>query len=90
MENRVITDMFGNELKVGDNICFTLSMRVDQKPIVKAKIGGFIYGKTCDNFGRYTNWIAIDCYVETSTVEWAREEGKLIQKVSPTRVVKCY
>ena len=39
---RKIKDMFGNGLKKGDSICFTLSMRIDEKPIVKAKIGGFI------------------------------------------------
>lgn len=90
MENRVITDMFGKELKEGDSICFTLNMRKDQKPIVKARIANFIYGKTCDELGRYTDWIVIDCYVEIPAVNWARNEGKLIQKVSPDRVVKCY
>ena len=87
---RVIKDMFGHELKKGDSICFTLSMRKDQKPIVKARIGDFAYGKTCDNLGRYMDYIVIDCYVETPTIEWARREHKLIQKVSPDRVVKCY
>lgn len=80
---RVVTDMYGNELKVGDNVCFTISMRKDDKPIVKAKVGGFICGKT-------TDWIVIDEYVESSSVEWGRLENKLIKKVSTSRVVKCY
>lgn len=87
---RNIKDMFGNELKKGDNICFTFSMRKDEKPIVKAKIGGFIYGKVCNDSGQYTDWIIIDHYIETGTVEQARREKKLVQKVSPGRVVKCY
>ena len=87
---RPIKDMFGHELKEGDSICFTLSMRRDEKPIVKARVAALVYGKNCDDCGRYNDWIVIDCYVETSTVEWARREGKLIQKVSPDRVVKCH
>lgn len=82
--------MFGIELKKGNSICFTLSMRIDEKPIVKAKIGGFIYGKVCNDAGQYTDWIIIVRYIETGTVEQARRENKLIQKVSPGRVVKCY
>lgn len=86
---RKITDMFGTELQVGDTVCFTLSMRIDQKPLVKAVIREFIYGKKPNDYGCYTDWLGID-YIETSVVEWARDEGKLIKKVSPDRVIKCY
>ena len=87
---RVIKDMFGKELKVGDSICFTLSIRKDQKPIVKARIGDFAFAKTCNKFGEYRDFIIIDCYVETTEVKWARKEDKLIEKVISSRVVKCY
>lgn len=80
-----LTDMFGIEVCVGDNICFTLSMRKDQKPIVKATVTGLLYGKTPDS----PNYFQIE-YVESPTVRWARLEHKLIQKVSCDRVVKCY
>lgn len=87
---RKICDAFGLELKVGDTVCFTLSMRKDQKPIVKAVIREFIYGKNADpGTGTYTDYLAID-FVESPAVEWARVEKKLIKKVSPDRVVKCY
>ena len=88
--------MYGVELKCGDNICFTLSMRIDTKPLVKATITGFIYGKKPDNLGRYTDWIQVE-YVDAphapdvqGTVEWAQREGKLVKKVIPYRVIKCY
>ena len=76
-----ITDKYGLELHEGDTVCFTLSMRIDQKPIVKATIAGFLYGKT--------NWIVPE-YIEDSDVEWGRKEGKLPAKVASHRVVKCY
>lgn len=79
-----LKDMYGIEINVGDNVCFTLSMRKDTKPIVKAKVTGLIHGKTAGS-----NYLQIE-YVESHTVAWARLENKLLKKVSCDRVVKCY
>ena len=76
-----IKDKFGLVLQEGDNVCFTISMRIDEKPIVKATIASFISGKKA--------WIVPE-YVESDDVDWAREEGKLPKKVAADRVVKCY
>lgn len=72
-------DLFGTELNIGDYICFTIKMRINQYPIVKAKIGSF-----------EKDFIIIDRYVDSSDVKWAEEENKLIKKVKINRVVKCY
>lgn len=81
--------MVGHELKAGDTICFTLSMRIDQKPIVRATIKDFVFGKNQNYDGEYTDWIVPE-YIESSDVEWGRHECKLPKKISPHRVVKCY
>ena len=75
-------DKFGTPLNIGDNICFTLNMRKDTKPMVKAKntdIKPFGEGYQCS------------CeYIESDDVAWARLEKKLPARVSADRVVKCY
>ena len=75
-------DKFGTEICVGDTICFTLNMRKDQKPIVRATI------KEIVPFGY--DLMAVCDYLNSSDVEWARKENKLPSKVSTHRVVKCY
>ena len=77
--------MYGIELHKGDNICFTLSMRKDQKPMVKAKVIDFAYGKSEDAM----DFILVE-YIESQDVAWGRLEKKLPQKVSSHRVIKCY
>ena len=89
MEDRKIYDLFGLELNVGDTVCFTLSMRKDEKPIVKGKISEICYGKNPNEWGSYYDFIVID-YVQTDITEWAKREKKLPGKVLSTRVVKCY
>lgn len=89
MENRKIKDMFGLELSQGDTVCFTLSMRRDDKPMVKAVIKDIIVGQKENCCGEYTDWLVPE-FVESDTVEWARLEGKLVSKVRPNRVIKCY
>lgn len=89
MEERIIHDAFGLPLHIGDTICFTLSMRIDQKPIVKAKIADICYGKKPDCDGVFWDWIVPE-YIESSDVSWATREKKLLKKVTPSRVVKCY
>lgn len=86
---RVITDKFGTELNVGDNVCFTLNMRKDTKPIVKARICEIIIGKKANPDGVYTDWIVVD-YYDCLEVRWGALEKKLPKKVFPERVVKCY
>lgn len=86
---RKIKDMFGLELSQGDTVCFTLSMRRDDKPMVKAVIKEIIAGQKANCSGEYTDWLVPE-FVENSTVEWARLEGKLVSKVKPNRVIKCY
>ena len=76
-----IKDKFGLVLHEGDTVCFTISMRIDEKPIVKAVIAGFVLGKKA--------WIVPE-YIESDDVDWACEEGKLPKKVAADRVVKCY
>ena len=89
MEDRPIYDAFGLPINIGDTICFTLSMRKDQKPIVKAKVADICYGKKADEQGIYWDWI-IPEYIDSHDVDWARMEKKLVGKVAPSRVVKCY
>lgn len=86
---RTITDMFGNELHIGDTICFTLNMRIDNKPIVRATISDICYGKNADSRGMFCDWLIVD-YTDSPIIAWAKKESKLITKVSPARVVKCY
>ena len=81
-----VKDKFGNELKIGDNVCFTISMRKDQKPIVRAKIAGFIYG----NNDGCNDYAVLGDYTEEHDSKWAANEKKLISKVVTHRVVKCY
>lgn len=77
------TDMYGEELKKGDSICFTISLRKDQKPLVKAVIAGF------DKDAR-NDWVIIGTYVDSPSVRQAESEKKLPAKVSSGRVIKCY
>lgn len=86
---RTITDKFGTELRVGDNICFTVSMRIDEKPIVKAKISEIRFGKNQNCNGEYSDWLLFEA-IDSPDADWAKREGKLPGKVSPKRVVKCY
>lgn len=77
------TDMYGEKLKKGDSICFTISLRKDQKPLVKAVIAGF------DKDAR-NNWVIIGSYMDSPSVRQAESEKKLPAKISSRRVVKCY
>lgn len=75
-------DKFGIEVNVDDTICFTLNLRKDYKPIVKAVISEVLpYG---DSF------MVVCDYIENGDVAQARREKKLPQMVSVERVVKCY
>jgi hypothetical protein len=89
MEQRIITDKFGTELRVGDTVCFTISMRVDNKPLVRATISEIRYGKNQNLYGEYTDWLLCD-FTDCPEVQWAKREDKLPGKISPKRVVKCY
>jgi hypothetical protein len=89
-----VTDKFGTELKVGDTVCFTLSMRKDIKPIVRAKVTGVLADNPVKramglNGSPIQNYVSVE-YIDSQDVEWARSENKLIQKVISSRVVKCY
>lgn len=72
-------DIFGNELKAGDNICFKLSLGRNNHPLVRAKVKE-IKG----------NWAFIDSYTENADTECARLINKLNKKVEIGRVVKCF
>lgn len=64
-----ITDKFGTEIKVGDNICFVANPNSDwrqNKELARKKVIELIPGKR--------DWLIL-------------EDS---QKISPTRVVKCY
>lgn len=78
--------MAGNELAVGDTICFTINMRKDQKPLVRAKVIELVCGKTQDG---NNDWAVVD-YIDSPAVEWGRHEKKLPKKIVAYRVVKCY
>lgn len=88
-EVRKVTDMAGNELAVGDTICFTISMRIDNKPLVRAKVVEVICGKKPDFSGHYNDWLVVE-YIDSPAVAWGRTEKKLPKKISAHRVVKCY
>lgn len=88
-ETRRITDHFGNELNIGDTICFTLTMRINQQPIVRATIKDICFAKKAGEDGTFADYI-IPEYIESHAVSWARREKKLIGKVIAHRVVKCY
>lgn len=78
----MLKDKFGIEVNVDDTICFTLNLRKDYKPIVKAVISGVL---------PYGNSFMVVCeYIENEDVARARKENKLPQMVSVERVVKCY
>lgn len=89
MENRKIKDMFGLELSKGDTICFILSMGKTDKPMVKATIKNIIVGQKENCYGEYTDWLVPE-FIENDTIERARLENKLVSKIKPNRVVKCY
>ena len=76
-ETRKITDQFGNELNVGDFVCFVGNPDAgwrQTKHIVREQIKDIICGvKTKD--GVYWDWIVC---------------GEDNKKISPSRVVKCY
>ena len=85
-----VYDAFGLEINIGDNVCFTLSMRKDQKPIVKGKITNFIFCEPNDLYGsNRVVYVEVE-YVDSPIVEQAKREKKLISKVVSYRVVKCY
>lgn len=86
---RPVKDMAEHELQVGDTVCFTLSMRKDQKPLVRARIKDFVYAKKPDYQGQYQDRIVPE-YIECPMVKWGRNEDKLPERVRPNRVVKCY
>jgi hypothetical protein len=88
MERKVV-DKFGLELNAGDNVCFTLSMRKDSKPIVKAKVCEVKAGTKPNYDGVFTDWVVVE-YYDSPEAEWGKREGKLPKKVTPDRVVKCY
>lgn len=83
MEEKKTTDKFGTEVKVGDRVCFSLSMRKDQKPIVRATVTDIL--RYNDDY----DWIVVE-YLDSSDVDWARRENKLPGKVINYRTVKCY
>ena len=90
-----IYDKFGNELQCGDNICFSVSMRKDQKPIVRVKIAGFITDKSGDDWVLLGDPIPVadDLSPRNSgnaDYDWACHEGKMPKKVIAYRVIKCY
>ena len=87
MENNVAIDSFGRALKVGDYVCFTVSMRRDQKPIVRARIGE-ITPCTFDKIP--TAWLTFDELTESPEMQWALRENRLPSKILCKRVVKCY
>ena len=70
--------MFGNALKVGDYVCFTLGhCDYKQTPhLVSAKVVGFISGKA--------EWVMVDEYRNLPA------NATAIKKVSACRVIKCY
>lgn len=72
-----MTDMLGNELNVGDNICFTL--RADWRqtpPLVSARVIGFKCGAM--------DWVYVDNYRNLPT------NAIPLTKVVASRVIKCY
>ena len=89
MKERTIYDSFSLPLNVGDFVCFTLRMKDEQRPIVKAKIIEIHRGENRNTYGEYTDWIVPE-YVDSSDVQWAESEQRLPKKISPRRLVKCY
>lgn len=80
-QNTTVKDKADHELKVGDTVCFTISMRIDSKPIVRATIKEIQRGKQ--------DWLVVE-YIDSHDVDWGRRENKLPARVKPSRVVKCY
>ena len=75
---RTIRDKFGNELNIGDAVCFVSNPGADwrqTKDIIRLTIDKFVFGRTKNKFGEYTDWLIFNDYD---------------LKVSPKRVVKCY
>jgi len=83
MEEKKTADKFGTEVKIGDRVCFSLSMRKDQKPIVRATVTDILHYN--DDY----DWIVVE-YLDSSDIDWARREKKLPGKVINYRTVKCY
>ena len=77
-----VVDMAGHELSVGDTICFTINMRKDDKPMVRATITEIVRSKEVD-------WAKVE-YIDSHSVRWGRTENKLPSKVVTYRVCKCY
>lgn len=75
-----MTDKYGNQLNIGDSICFSLQTDWRQTPmVVSAKIDGFS-----------NSYIILGEYRQDTDYNRAEKAGKLISKVSPNRVIKCY
>ena len=85
------TDSVGNIIQKGDTICFTLNMRKDQKPLVRAVIKDLKHS-TSQSGGCppvLYDWCFVE-HIESPVVEWARKEKKLPRRVAADRVIKCY
>lgn len=72
-------DKYGDPVRPGDSVCFTLDMRRDRKPIVKANVSDILDGK----------WIVPEYNHSDTDVQWAEREGRLVRRVLASRTVKC-
>lgn len=91
MPESPFTDSVGNTIQKGDKICFTLNMRKDQKPLVRAVIKDLKHSTRQSGGCPPTqyDWCIVE-YIESAVVEWARKENKLPKQVAADRVIKCY
>ena len=90
-----VLDKFGNELECGDSICFSVSMRIDQKPIIRVKVAGFVTDKSGDDWVLLGDPVPVAADLPpqnrgNADYDWACYEKKLPKKVIAHRVIKCY
>lgn len=86
----MIHDMYGNELQVGDHVCFLQSLSTNSKEIVRAKVVGLE-----DETGKRAEWTEGWVIIDEIQPEYLRQESvyrprPIPKKKASSCCVKCF
>lgn len=86
----MIHDMYGNELQVGDRVCFLQSLSTNSKEMVRAKVAGLR-----EETGKRKEWTEGWVTIAEIEPEYLREESPYRPRPIPKEkaaacCIKCY
>lgn len=85
-----IHDMYGNELQIGDHVCFLQSLSSNSKELIRARVGGLR-----EETGKRSDWTEGWVLVEDIQPEYLRKESvyrprPLPKEKAASCCIKCY